>query len=120
MDKTTTRRGFLTMGAGLMASGSHRAAQGTESPERPSPVGDYPRDRPGAGGPVGSPTDRGKLVPGLRKLGLPPVPVEAPDLSKLPWTWRDGAKEFHLIAMPVKREFLPHLDMVVWGFNGTM
>jgi manganese oxidase len=124
MDKTTTRRDFLTagpaVGAGLMASGSHRPAQGTESPERPSPLGDYPRDRPGAGGPVGSPTDRGKLVPGLRKPGLPPVPVEAPDLTKLPWTLRDGAKEFHLIAMPVKREFLPHLEMEVWGFNGTM
>jgi FtsP/CotA-like multicopper oxidase with cupredoxin domain len=124
MDKTTTRRDFLTagpaVGAGLLASGSHRRAQATESPERPSPLADYPRDRPGAGGPVGSPTDRGKLVPGLRKPGLPPVPVEAPDLTKLPWTWRDGAKEFHLIPMPVKREFLPHLEMEVWGFNGPM
>jgi hypothetical protein len=33
---------------------------------------------------------------------------------------RDGAKEFHLIAMPVEREFLPHLEIDVWGFNGTM
>ncbi len=65
-------------------------------------------------------TDRGKLVPGLRKAGLPPVAVETPDLPKLPWTLRDGAKEFHLIAMPVKRELLPHLVMDVWGFNGTM
>ena len=44
----------------------------------------------------------------------------APDVPKLPWTLRDGAKEFHLIAMPVKREFLPHLEMDVWGFNGSM
>jgi FtsP/CotA-like multicopper oxidase with cupredoxin domain len=124
MDKTTTRRDFLTvgsaMGAGLVAAGSDRPAQATESAEQPRPHGEYPRDRPGAGGPVGSPTDRGKLVPGLRERGLPPVPVEVPDLTKLPWTWRDGAKEFHLIAMPVKREFLPHLVMDVWGFNGTM
>jgi FtsP/CotA-like multicopper oxidase with cupredoxin domain len=124
MDKTTTRRGFLTsgpvVGAGLVACGSQGAAQGTELQDRKEPPGDYPRDRPGAGGPVGSPTDRGKLVPGLRKPGLPPVPVQAPDLTKLPWTLRDGAKEFHLIAMPVKREFLPHLEMDVWGFNGTM
>ena len=48
------------------------------------------------------------------------MPVETPDLPKLPWTFRDGAKEFHLIAMPVKRELLPHLMMDVWGFNGTM
>jgi FtsP/CotA-like multicopper oxidase with cupredoxin domain len=124
MDKKTTRRDFLTagpaVGAGLMVSDSHLPAQGAASAERPSPLGDYPRDRPGAGGPVGSPTDRGKLVPGLRQPSLPPVPVEAPDLPKLPWTMRDGAKEFHLIAMPVKREFLPHLEMEVWGFNGTM
>src|SRR5262245_40520231 len=124
MDKTKTRRDFLTAGpavaAGVMASGSPRPAPGTESPERPSPLGDYPRDRPGAGGPVGSPTDRGKLVPGLREPGLPPVPVVAPDLTKLPWTSRAGAKEFHLIAMPVKRAFLPQLEMDVWGFNGTM
>src|SRR5690242_3020849 len=115
MDKTTTRRDFLTVGpavgAGLMASASSRSVQGREASGMPNPLGDYPRDRPGAGGPVGSATDRGKLVPGLRKLGLPPVPVEAPDLTKLPWTLRDGAKEFHLIAMPVKREFLPHLEM---------
>ena len=37
------------------------------------PADEYPRTRPGSGGPVGSPTDRGKLVPGLRKPGLPPV-----------------------------------------------
>ena len=51
---------------------------------------------------------------------MPPVPVVAPDLNKLAWTLRDGAKEFHLIAMPVKREILPHLEVDVWGFNGTM
>ncbi len=33
---------------------------------------------------------------------------------------RDGAKEFHLIAMPVKRELLRNLKMDVWGFNGSM
>jgi FtsP/CotA-like multicopper oxidase with cupredoxin domain len=124
MDQKTTRRDFLTTGpaaaAGLIASCSHRPAPGSETPEKSKPDEDYPRDRPGAGGPVGTPTDRGKLVPGLRKPGLPPVPVEAPDLTKLPWIVRDGAKEFHLIAMPVKREFLPHLEMDVWGFNGTM
>src|SRR3954453_23298084 len=84
MDKTTTRRDFLTagpaVGAGLTASASYHSAQGSEASERPSPLADYPRDRPGAGGPVGSATDRGKLVPGLRKLGLPPVPVDALDL----------------------------------------
>jgi FtsP/CotA-like multicopper oxidase with cupredoxin domain len=124
MDQNTTRREILTGGpavaAGLIASGAHRPAGGSEPADLPGPHADYPRDRPGAGGPVGTPTDRGRLVPGLRKPGLPPIPVQAPDLPKLRWTLRDGAKEFHLIAMPVKREFLPHLMMDVWGFNGSM
>jgi FtsP/CotA-like multicopper oxidase with cupredoxin domain len=111
----TTRRNFLGTGpaaaAGLIAAGS--PAEASEAAR------DYPRDRPGLGGPVGSPTDRGKLVPGLRRPGLPPVPVHTPDLPKLPWVDRGGVKEFHLIAEPVKREFLPHLVMDVWGFNGS-
>ena len=122
MDHTSTRRHFLGAGTALAAgrrpARPARVGAGQAGPSQPD--AEYPRDRPGAGGPVGSPTDRGKLVPGLRKPGLPPVPVETPDLPKLPWTLRDGAKEFHLIAMPVKREFLPHLEMDVWGFNGTM
>jgi hypothetical protein len=92
----------------------------SQAPQGVPPVAGYPRDHPGSGGPVGSPGDRGKLVPGLRKPGLPPVPVETPDVARLPWILRDGAKEFHLIAMPVKRELLPHLVMDVWGFNGSM
>jgi FtsP/CotA-like multicopper oxidase with cupredoxin domain len=135
MDQAKTRREFLTSAptaaAGVLAAGATARAAGdsdfataatapsarlqaSQSPEQ------YPRERPGPGGPIGSPTDRGKLVPGLRRAGLPPVPVEAPDLAKLPWTMRDGAKEFHLIAMPVKRELLPHLEVDVWGFNGSM
>ena len=46
---------------------------------------EYPRMNPGVGGPVGSPTDRGKLVAGLRDPSLPPVPIHAPDLKTLPW-----------------------------------
>jgi FtsP/CotA-like multicopper oxidase with cupredoxin domain len=124
MNQKTTRRSFVTAGSlaatGLISRGSNPSARETEPREESRPAEAYPRDRPGAGGPVGTPTDRGKLVPGLRKAGLPPVPVEAPDLTKLPWIFRDGAKEFHLIAMPVKRELLPHLEVDVWGFNGTM
>ncbi len=135
MDHASTRRDFLSAGpavaASLVAAGvSTTAANAADAvpqasrsaqPEQPSPrIDEYPRTRPGVGGPVGSASDRGKLVPGLRDPGLPPVPVEAPDLTKLPWTMRDGAKEFHLIAMPVKRELLPNLIMDVWGFNGSM
>jgi FtsP/CotA-like multicopper oxidase with cupredoxin domain len=70
---------------------------------------------------VGSATDRGKLVPGRRGTGKPPVLVETPDLpSNLPWKMVQGAKEFHLRAQPVKRELLPGNFMNHWGYNGTM
>jgi manganese oxidase len=81
----------------------------------------FPRDHAGPGGPLGSPTDRGKLVPGLRAAGLPPVLVQTPDLpNNLPWKLVKGAKEFHLHAQPVKRELLPGQFMNHWGYNGTM
>jgi manganese oxidase len=76
----TSRRTFLQGGtlatAGFVAG---HAAEGVQ--EHPhghgghGEPGDYPRDRPGRGGPVGSPTDRGRLVPGLIKAGEPPVRV---------------------------------------------
>ena len=78
---------------------------------------EYPRMSPGVGGPVGSPTDRGKLVAGLRDPSLAPVPIHAPDLKTLPWEMIDGAKEFHLTAEPVRREILPGLWMDTYGYK---
>jgi FtsP/CotA-like multicopper oxidase with cupredoxin domain len=70
---------------------------------------------------VGSPTDRGKLVPGLRAITEPPVLVETPDLpNNLPWKMVNGVKEFHLTAEPMKRELLPDQPMNFWGYNGSM
>lgn len=80
----------------------------------------YSRFRPSFGGPPGSDQFLGKLVPGLRKSGLEPVPVEAPDLGKIPWRMVNGVKEFELRCTPVKREFLPGSLMDVWGFNDSM
>src|SRR5690348_3558056 len=126
MNPDSTRRQFLLGGAaaaaGLAAAG---AAPGAEPPakqehERQHGPQDYPRDHPEAGGPVGSPTDRGKLVPGLRAAGLPPVPVETPDLPKLRFKLVDGVKEFQLHCMNTRREFLPGAWMDVWGYNGSM
>ena len=120
MDQETTRRHFLQGGSiaatGLIAVGAAQSAQGEGHESH-----DYPRDRPSSGGPVGSPTDRGKLVPGVRKAGEPPVPVIVPDLpEKLAWTMKDGFKEFHLFCRTTRREFLPDLFIDVWGFNGGM
>jgi FtsP/CotA-like multicopper oxidase with cupredoxin domain len=90
----------------------HAAAAGDE--------GEYPRTHPGLGGPVGSPTDRGKLVPGLRAATLLPTPIQTPDLKMLPWKDVDGVKEFHLVTEPVRREILPGLWMDTYGYNGDM
>lgn len=80
----------------------------------------YSRFRPSFGGPPSSDKFLGKLVPGLRKSGLAPVPVEAPDLGKVPWKMVNGVKEFELRCTPVKREFLPGQFMNVWGYNDSM
>src|SRR5579859_6472701 len=113
MENETTRRGFMQGGA--VAAAGILVADATASPQQPeaqhihsthATEGDYPRDRPSAGGPLGSATDRGMLVPGLVAKAAPPVPVTVPDLpQKLAWTMVRGAKEFHLHCMPVKREF---------------
>ncbi len=130
MDSETTRRTFLRGGtlatAGLLAVEATTIAQEPQAQPGHEHAGhlsstDYPRDRPGLGGPVGSPTDRGMLVPGLRPAGEAPVPVIVPDLpEKLPWRLVNGAKEFHIRCQAVKREFLPGLYMDVWGYNGLM
>jgi FtsP/CotA-like multicopper oxidase with cupredoxin domain len=129
MEPENTRRDFLagtTAAAGLVAAtaGAAGAAAGPDKDEhKPEHHGHkaYPLTHPGTGGPVGSPTDRGKLVSGRRKPGLVPVLVETPDLSSnLRWKIVKGAKEFHLHAQPVKRELLPGNFMNHWGYNGTM
>ena len=137
MESGDTRRSFLrgaTLAtAGVLAAGSAQVALSDESPKevphdhedaaQKSPAAQtagYTRDQPSPGGPVGSTTDRGKLVPGVRAVGEPPVAVEVPDLPKLAYKLVDGVKEFHLHAQPVRRELLPNSFMNHWGYNGTM
>ena len=47
------------------------------------------------------------------------VSVETPDVPQLPWRMVDGAKEFHLIAEPVKQELIPGKVANLWGYNGS-
>lgn len=128
MDSEATRRAFLQGGtlaaAGLIAGAAPAGVQDAPAGgghEGHGQTGGYPRDRPGPGGPVGSPTDRGRLVPGLIPDGKPPVRVTVPDLpQRIPWKMVGGAKEFHLHCQVVKREVLPGFFMDIWGFNGLM
>jgi FtsP/CotA-like multicopper oxidase with cupredoxin domain len=46
------------------------------------------------------------------------TPVFTPNGSSMPWTMKDGAKEFHIVAEPVKREFAPGMLVDCWGYNG--
>jgi hypothetical protein len=43
-----------------------------------------------------------------------------PDLERLPWEMKNGAKEFHLTAEHVRREVLPDQRFDFWGYNGSM
>ena len=44
-------------------------------------------------------------------------PVVTPNGGALPWTMKNGVKEFHLIAEPVEREFAPGMTVKCWGYN---
>ena len=45
--------------------------------------------------------------------------VQTPDVPQLPWRIVDGAKEFHLVAEPVRRRLMPGREIQVWGYNGS-
>lgn len=45
-------------------------------------------------------------------------PVVTPNGRALPWTMKDGVKEFRLVAEPVTREFAPGMVVNCWGYNG--
>ncbi|QBQ55160.1 multicopper oxidase domain-containing protein [Nitrosococcus wardiae] len=134
MKKKLSRRQFLATSAAAVAAGAlgGKEARGQEAAAAPAPHASnaseptpssfsrYSRYHPSFGGPPESDHFLGKLVPGLRKSGLPPVPFEAPDLEKLSWRMVNGVKEFELRCTPVKREFLPGRFMNVWGYNGSL
>lgn len=121
----TTRRSFLSLGTAVAAGSAVLGATSAQAKANGRTAGNdgfsnFSRYKPSFGGPPQSDHYLGKMMPGLRASGLPPVPVIAPDINKLEWKLVNGVKEFHLVAMPVKREFLPGLEMDVWGYNGSL
>ena len=118
MSAESGRRKFLFGGTAL-AGGLLAGSVGAQ--DKPASTDDPHAGHGGGGknyGPASGPNDRGKLAFGRRKSGEPPVPVETPDLSKLVWKMVKGAKEFHLYAKPMRREFLPDQWFDVWGYGG--
>jgi manganese oxidase len=46
------------------------------------------------------------------------TPVATPNGTTLPFTMKDGVKEFRLVAEPVDREFAGGMTVKCWGYNG--
>lgn len=63
---------------------------------------------------------KGKVPAGPATVRPPEgfVPVITPDVPKLAYTLENGIKVFHLIAEPVRQEFIPGRVFDVWGYNG--
>jgi hypothetical protein len=59
-----------------------------------------------------------RTAPPLGEPGRDYTPVVTPNGSTLPWKVVDGAKVYHLVAEPVRREFAPGLLVNCWGYNG--
>ncbi|MDP6582481.1 MAG: copper oxidase, partial [Vicinamibacterales bacterium] len=52
--------------------------------------------------------------------GRQPVAVQTPDVPTPPYELDGGVKVFHLVAEPVRTEFVPGRTVDAWGFNGSM
>jgi FtsP/CotA-like multicopper oxidase with cupredoxin domain len=129
MPDTDARREFLkcsTLGAaGLFLAGTATVSTNAAADESgggglKDEYDGFSRLRPSRGNDPDSPFYLGKEVPGYRNMADGPAPFVAPDLDRMPHRMHSGAKEFHLVCQPVKREFLPGYSMNVYGFNGSM
>ncbi len=82
------------------------------------------------GGLLGGKNAEAKVLRASGESGPPPKPLAArrrsgrtpvltPNGTSLPFRMVDGVKEFHLIAEPVRREFVNGLNVNCWGYNGV-
>jgi FtsP/CotA-like multicopper oxidase with cupredoxin domain/outer membrane protein TolC len=103
---TASRRDFFRLGAGLTAGwvAAREAAAGPAAGLAAVEGAD-----PAAGrGAAGSAAGAGSWLP-----------VQTPDLPKLPWTLDQGVKVFHLACEVVRSRFVPWREFNTWGFNGS-
>ena len=97
---TESRRRFL-LGAATAASAT--AVSRVAMAALPEPVS---QSGPATQGPLHPPT------------GHPYRPVVTLNGWTLPWRMKDGWKEFHLVAEPVRRQMAPGMTAQLWGYNG--
>ncbi len=97
----TTRRGFLgRAAAGVLGLGLVSRIRAASLPEAPS-------------------QDKATMQPPLAPPnGRPYHPVATLNGWTLPWRMKDGWKEFHLVAEPVRRQIAPGMTAHLWGYNG--
>jgi manganese oxidase len=62
---------------------------------------------------------RAEGPPAAAPGNMPYAPIVTPNNTTLPWTLKDGVKEFRLVAEPVAREFAPGMVVNCWGYNGS-
>ncbi len=79
---------------------------------------------------LGSTKSEAKVIRAAGESGPPPKPLAArrregrapvvtPNGTSLPYRMVGGVKEFHLIAEPIRREFVNGLSVNCWGYNGV-
>ena len=97
----TNRRNFLRgSAAGFLGAALVSRAGAASLPEAPM------QDKPDMAPPLHPPN------------GRPYNPVATLNGWTLPWRMKDGWKEFHLIAEPVRRQLAPGMTANLWGYNG--
>jgi len=97
----TTRRDFLrNSAAGLLGAAVVSKVQAASLPE--APVMEKPDMVPPLAPPNGRPYNAVATLNGWT----------------LPWRLKDGWKEFHLVAEPVRRQLAPGMVAQLWGYNG--
>ena len=97
---TSRRQFFQGSAAGLFGAALVSRVQAASLPEAPN------QDKPGTQSPLVPPN------------GRPYNPVVTLNGWTLPWRVKDGWKEFHLIAEPVRRQIAPGMTAHLWGYNG--
>jgi FtsP/CotA-like multicopper oxidase with cupredoxin domain len=97
---TTRRQFFRTSAAGFLGAALVSRAQAASLPE--APLQDKPEMQP----PLSPPN------------GRPYNPVVTLNGWTLPWRMKNGVKEFHLVAEPVRRQLAPGMTANLWGYNG--
>jgi len=97
----STRRRFLqSSAAGLLGAAMVSRAQAASVPDAPS-------------------TNTHEMQPPfVPQNGRPYNPVVTLNGWTLPWRMKNGWKEFHLVAEPVRRQMAPGMTAQLWGYNG--